>query len=1192
MAEANTYHNKLRSGIILSTGRTDEQGTSQPVSQGTFSGLARRDSDAAKVLVTNSHVITGDITADPNGGELVFHDRVHAHNLVGIVPVRDDENPSWAPIRPPGSTEPFVTNPADAAYCLLESNVSAKFVLHDHPNHTERKVLSGTKEPVEDEENPMELIMLGSLQGERRVTVEHVNTVDSLGNPGEDDPLRKRAFHGVTVLRIPDDQPPFELGESGSPVLYYDNQRNGYRMCCIVFGGGSGARFIVAIPASVVERELKIKFGNSPPIVLAGRDKLITAGHRVTLEGSVSDPDPADRDYVVQNHTWTQDDDNPATITLARVEGRPAQRTFTPSTTGDYTFTLTATDKEGWSVSDEVQVRVLESSQSLIPASVTATVAASSVDISWNSVSIATGYEVQVGVAEDGGEIGYASYTTDALTYRVANLAANTRYYYRVRAADNSYVGPWSAEASVVTTAPPEANAGADQVAKLGATVTLDGSGSRDRAGGTIASYSWKQVQGPSVALTGADPASPTFTAPSSPAYLRFRLTVTDNDGDSDIDAVIVRATNSTDPAALTNLPPTADAGETQTVDAGTSVTLDGSGSSDPDTGDTLTYAWTQTQGPTVTLGSADTASPTFTAPSSATTLRFRLTVKDTHQFAAIDAVVITVNAAAPTPTPPPTPPPPPPEPTPEPPTPPTNITATATANSVTVSWDAVSGATGYDMQLGVIEEGDEIGYANHPTTNLTYTVSNLKSNTRYYYRVRSKNAEGAGAWSAVASLVTPLKIWEDTGETRNEVIGDWMDTGRTQQDPVDDTWEKEQTRTVTWEKEQRCTNCAAGTPNKWVNASRTDIQWVPYTPKPTVAPSNVTATATANSVTVSWDAVSGADDYNLEIGIPAASGGLGHTSHITTGTSVTAGSLLPQTTYEYRVQARNAEGDGPWTGWATVVTEGEIPPKPTNDQWDIRHSNGKIQAKVTEIPSVTPAITQARVHMSTGQPPNQTAVTKAIGTTLNSWVDLLASGDTGWATGVTWVASIRFENSVGNSAYSLPGKSVAVPTPPPTVTHVWTWVDPAEYTGCGPTRKRRQECSNGHASHTRLVSASEPLRWGRWYNTEHERNKVVGSWTDTSSYRGCGPDRDRQQQQRITWENEQERQSHCGNIESRWVARSTTDTRWIGAPEPLEWGEWSDTGKTHYDDADGRLYKEQRRTSQCDDTQTRWVAA
>ena len=80
------------------------------------------------------------------------------------------------------------------------------------------------------------------------------------------------------------------------------------------------------------------------------------------------------------------------------------------------------------------------------------------------------------------------------------------------------------------------------------------------------------------------------------------------------------------------NTAPTANAGADQSVTAGASVTLDGSGSSDPDTGDTLTYSWAHTSGtPAVTLTGATTASPTFTAPAvtTSTNFVFTLTVSD-----------------------------------------------------------------------------------------------------------------------------------------------------------------------------------------------------------------------------------------------------------------------------------------------------------------------------------------------------------------------------------------------------------------------------------------------------------------------------------------------------------------------------------------------------------------------------------
>ena len=74
--------------------------------------------------------------------------------------------------------------------------------------------------------------------------------------------------------------------------------------------------------------------------------------------------------------------------------------------------------------------------------------------------------------------------------------------------------------------------------------------------------------------------------------------------------------------------PPVVSAGPDQIVDERTLVVLAGSGS-DPD-GDVVSFAWTQTAGPPVTLTSTTVANPAFAAPevnAAGAVLTFKLAV-------------------------------------------------------------------------------------------------------------------------------------------------------------------------------------------------------------------------------------------------------------------------------------------------------------------------------------------------------------------------------------------------------------------------------------------------------------------------------------------------------------------------------------------------------------------------------------
>jgi len=91
------------------------------------------------------------------------------------------------------------------------------------------------------------------------------------------------------------------------------------------------------------------------------------------------------------------------------------------------------------------------------------------------------------------------------------------------------------------------------------------------------------------------------------------------------------------------NSAPIADAGGDQVNVTAGPIRLDGSASYDPD-GDPITYEWTQTAGPSVTLNGANAAIATFTA-AAGQTYGFRLTVRDDRGATGIARANVTSRA-------------------------------------------------------------------------------------------------------------------------------------------------------------------------------------------------------------------------------------------------------------------------------------------------------------------------------------------------------------------------------------------------------------------------------------------------------------------------------------------------------------------------------------------------------------------
>lgn len=153
---------------------------------------------------------------------------------------------------------------------------------------------------------------------------------------------------------------------------------------------------------------------------------------------------------------------------------------------------------------------------------------------------------------------------------------------------------------------PPVALAGADQTVNENTLVALSGGGS-DPDGDAL-SYSWAQVGGLAVVMTGELTATPSFTVPfvnPGGGTLAFELTVDDGYGGSATDTVLVHVQNANDPPLVSAAAPTVDTLWPPRHDL---VLVGILGVSDPDDNATIVITGVTQDEPTNGTGDGDTA--------------------------------------------------------------------------------------------------------------------------------------------------------------------------------------------------------------------------------------------------------------------------------------------------------------------------------------------------------------------------------------------------------------------------------------------------------------------------------------------------------------------------------------------------------------------------------------------------------
>jgi len=251
----------------------------------------------------------------------------------------------------------------------------------------------------------------------------------------------------------------------------------------------------------------------------------------------------------------------------------------------------------------------------------------------------------------------------------------------------------------------------------------------------------------------------------------------------------------------------------------------------------------------------------------------------------------------------------------------PSGLKGTPGINEVKLDWNKITGATGYD----VYADGSE---KPNISTN-TYTHSGLGAETAHTYKVRARNAGGAGPWSGeirVTTLPNPPAI--PTGLNvkeikNNEIAVEWNTAARAENYEI-----RINGNTINGIKSTsyKFTGLAPDTEytisvqavNKGGESgycSGTKVRTLPDIPD---IPAELKAEPTTYTIKLAWNATARAEYYEIWVNNAFLAN--------TTETFYLHEKLSPVTKYSYKVRAWNK--GGPSAGW-TELEAATLPMKP-----------------------------------------------------------------------------------------------------------------------------------------------------------------------------------------------------------------------------------------------------------------------
>ncbi len=585
-----------------------------------------------------------------------------------------------------------------------------------------------------------------------------------------------------------------------------------------------------------------------------------------------------------------------------------------------YRYTVRAVNAAGEGA-DSNEVSITAPTPLAGPANLSAAAAViagnSQVSLSWDAVPGAAEYQVYRADTANGALTRIAEGTTITdTTYTDTGLTGGTAYRYTVRAANADGDSADSSEASITAPTPLAAPANFSAVATVA-------------AGDPQASLSWDAVPGAAeYQVYRADTANGTLTRIADSTTITDTAYTDTGLTDGTVYRYTVRAVNSDGDSADSS-----EAGITAPTPLAAPANL--SASTALVTGDSqVSLSWDAVPGAAeYRVYRADTASGEFTRIADSTTISettytdtgltegtaYRYTVRAVDSIgegpdSSAASVTALVSPAAPA-----------------------NLSATAAVvtgdSQVSLSWDAVMGATEYRVYRSL--EGTFILYnriADDTTiTTTSYTNTGLTGGTSYRYLVRAVDGNGESANSNIVRITAlsapsvPANLRAVAGDNRITLSWDSV-SGATEyriyrSATTGGTLTRIASGTTITATTYINTGLTNGTTYRYtIRAANnigesTDSSEVTATPvAPTVvptAPGNLRADNGSLAVRLTWDSVSGVNEYRIYRS--ATTGGT--LTRIASSTTITAATytdtgLTSLTTYRYVVRAVNRIGE------------------------------------------------------------------------------------------------------------------------------------------------------------------------------------------------------------------------------------------------------------------------------------------